>query len=165
MDAHQKKAVRGVLLDLVHAFYEKQNPTKEEYLYLDLALRLSGAFGDIDCVWIRWGSVAFRNGWESEIDKLTWYMFIQNRSGRRSNGMGKKKTDPDFVDFGDVAREKCGDQCQYVSRYVDGRHGSPKLGDGLRFKGDPVDYHFLTIHKDDVETFVQRVMAHKREMG
>lgn len=62
----------------------------------------------------------------------------------------------DYVLFGDVARNLCGNQCQYVSRYVDGRHGKPNLGMGLRIIGDPADYHSLIIHKDDVEEFVKR---------
>lgn len=55
-----------------------------------------------------------------------------------------------FVGFGDVARSRCKQQCQYVSRYV------PNLGEGLRFRGEPSDYHFLEIHKDDVNEFVRR---------
>lgn len=67
----------------------------------------------------------------------------------------------EYVKFGDVARDQCGQQCQYASRYVDGRHGSPNLGEGLRFKGDPADYHFLMIHKDDVDEFVRRYHAYR----
>ena len=72
---------------------------------------------------------------------------------------------PDYVSFGDVARNRCGEQCQYVSRLVNGRHGNPELGIGLRFLGDPSDYHFLLIHKDDVETFVGRVKTFYRSIG
>lgn len=61
-----------------------------------------------------------------------------------------------YVNFGDVAVERCREQCQYASRAVDGRHGYPNLGQGLRFIGDPRDYHSLLIHDDDVETFVAR---------
>jgi hypothetical protein len=63
----------------------------------------------------------------------------------------------DYIPFGNIARNRCGGQCQYVSRYIDGRHESPNLGEGLRFQGDPSDYHSVTIHKDDVEEFVRRV--------
>lgn len=64
-----------------------------------------------------------------------------------------------FVRFGDVAIGRLNQQCQYASRFVDGRHGYPNLGDGLRFRGRTTDYHTLMIHRDDVETFVDRVAA------
>ena len=52
-------------------------------------------------------------------------------------------------------------QNQYASRYVDGRHGHPNLGEGLRFMGDPSDYHSLYIHVDDYDTFRERVLQHR----
>ena len=61
-----------------------------------------------------------------------------------------------FVPFGDVARSLCDEQCQYVSRYIDGRHGAVNLGNRLRFAGDPSDYHFVRIHHEDVAEFVRR---------
>jgi hypothetical protein len=70
-----------------------------------------------------------------------------------------------YVRLGDVAVGILHGQCQYVSRYVGGRHGSPDLGDGLRFKGDPADYHSMRIHADDVAEFVERVLAHERAIG
>ncbi len=70
-----------------------------------------------------------------------------------------------YISFGDVARGRLHEQSQYASRYVDGRHGDPNLGTGLRFSGDPKDYHFLKIHQDDVEEFVRRVEAHRKERG
>ncbi len=69
----------------------------------------------------------------------------------------------DFIEFGDEVRSAGLGQCQYVSRYVGGRHGYPDLSQGLRFEGDPSDYHFLKIHKDDVATFITRVNIHKAE--
>ena len=70
--------------------------------------------------------------------------------------------DKDFVNFGDMCRSRLNQQCQYGSRYVDGRlSGYPNLGKGLRFKGDPSEYHFLKIHKDDVEEFVKRVEQYR----
>lgn len=66
-----------------------------------------------------------------------------------------------WVRFGDVARERCGQQAQYASRAIDGRLGYPNLGVGLRFKGDPRDYHRVLIHADDVEEFVRRWKAHE----
>lgn len=64
--------------------------------------------------------------------------------------------DGNYIIFGDLAREKLGMQCQYASRYVDGRLGYKNLGDGLRFIGDPKDYHTLKIHQDDAKIFVER---------
>jgi hypothetical protein len=71
----------------------------------------------------------------------------------------------DYLNFGDTVRGAGLGQCQYVSRYVGGRHGSPDLGEGLRIKGDPADYHCLTIHKDDAEIFIQRVLAYRAEQN
>lgn len=79
-----------------------------------------------------------------------------------------------WVDFGDVAHGRLGEQAQYASRYVDGRLGDPNLGVGLRFRAlyprrdgdrtvDPSDYHAIQIHRNDVETFVERVAAWKRD--
>ena len=48
-------------------------------------------------------------------------------------------------------------QNQYASRYIDGRHGNPNLGEGLRFKGDVDDYHAIYIHVDDYDEFHRRV--------
>jgi len=77
-----------------------------------------------------------------------------------------------WVSFGKVARDLCGMQSQYCSRYIDGRLGSPGLGEGLRFrrKGgegslDVADYHFIEIHRDDVEAFVRRVTEYRRSIG
>lgn len=66
------------------------------------------------------------------------------------------------VSFGDMARQRLGEQCQYVSRFVDGFAGRPALGEGLRFVGDPRDYHSLVIHQDDVEEFIHRYEGHRR---
>ena len=68
-----------------------------------------------------------------------------------------------WVRFGDVARRRCGEQAQYASRAIDGEDGYPHLGAGLRFRGDPRDYHFVLIHADDVETFVARWKANKEQ--
>lgn len=65
--------------------------------------------------------------------------------------------DNGMVEFGDVARNVIGMQCQYASRYVFGILGNPDLGSDLRTEGDAYDYHSLLIHRDDVETFVKRV--------
>lgn len=48
-------------------------------------------------------------------------------------------------------------QNQYASRFIDGRLDSANLGAGLRFSGDPSDYHFVRIHKDDHAEFHRRV--------
>lgn len=73
----------------------------------------------------------------------------------------KMEADGDgMVDFGDVARNILGRQCQYVSRYVSGVADTPILSSDLRTSGDIYDYHSLRIHQDDVQTFVDRVRAH-----
>ncbi len=64
-----------------------------------------------------------------------------------------------WIGFGTIARNRLSQQSQYASRMIDGRHGSPNLGDGLRFRGDPADYHDIKIHRDDIETFVGRVLS------
>jgi hypothetical protein len=79
--------------------------------------------------------------------------------------MARSDLTPDYVDFGDHVRNAGLGQCQYVSRYVGGRHGYPDFGEGLRFQGDPIDYHFLEIHKDDVDTFIERVKEHLHRRG
>jgi len=70
----------------------------------------------------------------------------------------------DFVRFGDVAINYLHQQCQYCSRYVDGRiPGYPNLGKDLRFKGESYEYHQLMIHKDDVNEFVRRVEKYRED--
>jgi hypothetical protein len=90
-----------------------------------------------------------------------------SRARRRTEDIMKKTyaNMDDFVSFGDVARDQIGEQCQYISRYVNGQPGRPNLGEGLRIAGDPFDYHFLKIHKDDVAEFVDRVKQHRTNMG
>ena len=67
-----------------------------------------------------------------------------------------------YINFGDIALSVVNQQSQYASRYVNGAFGEyPNLGEGLRFEGDPDDYHMLEIHKDDVIEFVERVRKHK----
>jgi len=71
-----------------------------------------------------------------------------------------------FVNFGDIARGELRQQSQYASRYVNGEiRGYPNLGEGLRFEGDPLDYHSLRIHKDDITRFVERVVSYRKESG
>jgi hypothetical protein len=71
-----------------------------------------------------------------------------------------------YVPFGDAGRMRCGQQCQYWCRYVDGRFGDlyPNLGQGLRFLGHTGMYHSLRIHVDDVDEFVRRYRAHIRSL-
>lgn len=75
--------------------------------------------------------------------------------------------DDTYVDFGDVSRQKLGEQCQYGSRYIDGYiPGWPNLGDGLRFTGYDSNgrinnYHDMKIHHDDVAEFVRRVKLYQ----
>lgn len=69
--------------------------------------------------------------------------------------------DGGYTHFGDIARERLSQQCQYASRYVTGRHDEyPNLGEGLRFQNlDDSNYHAIMIHRDDVEEFVKRYQA------
>jgi len=82
--------------------------------------------------------------------------------------------DQGFSSFGDFARNQLGQQCQYASRYIDGRlDGYPNLGEGLRFNNgfrygtrrelDARDYHDVRIHRDDMEEFKRRYQAHCEE--
>lgn len=86
---------------------------------------------------------------------------------------------PDFNDdgfspFGDFCRGRLGQQCQYGSRYIDGKlEGYPNLGEGLRFNNgkrwgrvrelDTSDYHFIRIHRDDMDEFERRYRAYQEE--
>ncbi len=64
----------------------------------------------------------------------------------------------DYIPFGEIARDQLGLQGQYASRYVHGRgEDYPNLGVGLRFIGNPDNYHTLKIHPEDVAEFVKRV--------
>ena len=70
-------------------------------------------------------------------------------------------SDPDYVQFGDVARDRLGMQCQYARHYL----LMPDINQGIRWQGKIEEYHHLTIHLDDVETFVQRALAWRRAKG
>jgi len=61
-----------------------------------------------------------------------------------------------YVKFGDIARGEMDMQSQYAARYVHGVLGDPNLGEGLRFKGNYDDYHFMKIHHEDIEEFLKR---------
>ena len=79
--------------------------------------------------------------------------------------MPKKDEDPDYINFGDFARNTLGQQCQYASHYVTGIMGYENLGIGLRFKNvDTGDYHDIKIHKDDAEIFEKRYRRHMRDL-
>jgi hypothetical protein len=53
-----------------------------------------------------------------------------------------------------------GQQSQYASRFVDGILPEyPNLGEGLRYEGSSRDYHFMSIHFEDIDEFVKRVVA------
>lgn len=83
--------------------------------------------------------------------------------------------DGGYSPFGDFCRSRLGQQCQYGSRYIDGRlEGYPNLGEGLRFnngKGyrgetrplDARDYHAVRIHRDDMDEFERRYKAYHEE--
>ena len=72
-----------------------------------------------------------------------------------------------YVEFRE-ASSKCGMSNQYCSEYIDGLRRKPALGEGLRFHNWPNasgNYHGILIHRDDVASFVERVQAHRREIG
>lgn len=72
----------------------------------------------------------------------------------------------DFVSFSDVSSKILDGTAQQISRYADGRleeDGYPNLAEDLRFSGKMDMYHFLRIHKDDVETFVERVEKYREK--
>ncbi|MBT4849416.1 hypothetical protein HON36_01025 [Candidatus Parcubacteria bacterium] len=69
-----------------------------------------------------------------------------------------------FIEFGSLSRRVMKKQCQYGSRYIDGKLDDyPNLGEGLRFEGDTSDYHFIKIHKDDVTEFIKRVREYQSQ--
>ena len=68
----------------------------------------------------------------------------------------------EYVNLGDVCRQQLGMQCQYGSRYANPRYPQ-YISEGLRITGDPADYHFMKIHRDDVQEFVRRVQARRVE--
>lgn len=71
-----------------------------------------------------------------------------------------------FVSFSDVSHKILDGTVQQISRYADGRleeDGYPNLAEDLRFNGKMDMYHFLRIHKDDVETFVERVEEYRKK--
>jgi len=72
-----------------------------------------------------------------------------------------------YVEFREASRA-CRMQSQYCCEYIDGFRRKPALGEGLRFHNWPNsggDYHAILIHKDDLQTFVDRVQAHRKEIG
>ncbi len=70
-----------------------------------------------------------------------------------------------FVKFGDVSRKLLNKQCQYGVTYAFGDESCdcPNLGKDLRITGDPGIYHDVKIHKDDVDEFIRRYEAYKKE--
>lgn len=72
------------------------------------------------------------------------------------------KASGEYVDFGDLVRDRIGMQCQYASRYLDGTiEGYPRLGEGLRIAGCLDEYHTLLIHKCDAEEFLRRLIEYR----
>lgn len=70
----------------------------------------------------------------------------------------------DYINFGDFCRRELGIQSQYGYYSFKGLAGRPKLGEGLRViapNGRESDYHTLLIHKDDAETFKERMKKHE----
>jgi hypothetical protein len=72
------------------------------------------------------------------------------------------KASGEYLDFGNLVREKLGMQCQYASRYLDGTiEGYPRLGEGLRIAGSLDMYHSLLIHRDDADEFLRRMTEYR----
>ena len=63
----------------------------------------------------------------------------------------------DYIDFGNYCRNELNVTCQYGYYMLNGLAGHPELGKGLRITGDAWNYHSLRIHKDDADTFKERV--------
>ncbi len=78
-----------------------------------------------------------------------------------ANGMHYDEMAEGTINFGDVARHLLKQQAQYASRYIEGKHGSPKLGKGLRFSDLESDYHSIGIHPDDIEEFIRRYESYR----
>lgn len=69
-----------------------------------------------------------------------------------------------YINFGDMCRSRLNISCQYGSRYITGHiEGYPVLGANLRIKGDERNYHSYMIHKDDIQTFVDRYFNYLRD--
>ncbi len=69
----------------------------------------------------------------------------------------------EYVNFGNQVVHKFGlGQTQYISRYINPNLDEeyPMLGEGLRFKGNPSNYHNVEIHVDDIEKFLRRYRAY-----
>lgn len=71
---------------------------------------------------------------------------------------------PYYVPLGEVAHGRLKMQSQYAVRYLM-PHENPFLGEGIRFRGELTDYHGVSIHPADVDTFVERVQTWRRENG
>lgn len=67
-------------------------------------------------------------------------------------------TDDPFVSFGDVARKQLGMQAQYARHYLI----DPEIAGSTRWEGRIEDYHGLRIHREDVDSFVERAIAWRR---
>jgi hypothetical protein len=69
----------------------------------------------------------------------------------------------EYINFGNLCRNELGIQSQYGYHYITGIGGSPNLSEGIRLKGgNNHDYHSLYIHKDDADTFKNRVMNYRK---
>jgi hypothetical protein len=70
-----------------------------------------------------------------------------------------------YVNFGEMARNRLGRQCQYTSRYLIGLYPYPDISEGIRWKGSRGDYHSYRIHKDDVEEFIKRIEEYEWDVS
>lgn len=85
--------------------------------------------------------------------------YIEVAAGHVLAAVKERVVNKDFVPFGDVARNRIGMQCQYASRYLNPKE-YPDISHDTRWKGDIANYHEIYIHKDDVESFVSRVLKY-----
>ncbi len=108
---------------------------------------------------------------EAYVDLLTGLGVAEETGEKRTfaeaSGSLMRIVHPDFHDggyssFGDFSRSRLGQQCQYGSRYIEGKiERYPALGEGLRFQNlDRSDYHSIRIHREDMDEFERRYRDH-----
>lgn len=79
--------------------------------------------------------------------------------------MSREDTDSNYISFGDVARDRCGMQCQYASRYLTGAGGRAKIDPSIRYRGRESSYHSLEIHREDADRFVEKLRDFRIKHG
>ena len=69
----------------------------------------------------------------------------------------------EYINFGDVCRNRLSMQSQTGMYYFLGLADRPEMGNGLRIRGDWNFWHSVEIHKDDADEFVRRVKEYMME--